>query len=181
MSIDLKNVPVYKWELFFDELNNESPRAAVILSGAFLDSMLRDILKAFMIENDKIVDELLGNEKIADTPLSSFGARLKACYCLGFISKNEYDDLNCIRNIRNKFAHSIHGFTFSNPEIIKLCNKLKIPSDIGKILPPDLNSDYQKYIFTVSVLSARLALRFSEARNNRRICKEEIITRKIGE
>ena len=82
------------WKKFFDELQNESPRAAVIIAGAFLDSQLRDLLSNFLVDDPKVVDEFLGSEKNPDRPLSSFSSRIKAAYCLGLISKSIYQDLN---------------------------------------------------------------------------------------
>ncbi|MCJ7583555.1 MAG: MltR family transcriptional regulator [Anaerolineales bacterium] len=83
------------WKKFFDELQNESPRAAVIIARAFLDSQLQDLLSKFFVDDPKIVDELLGT----DRPLSSFSSRIKTAYCLGLISKNIYHDLETIRKI----------------------------------------------------------------------------------
>ncbi|MFC1508628.1 MltR family transcriptional regulator [Candidatus Omnitrophota bacterium] len=120
------NLAEYKWNDFFEEFQKETPRAAVILSSAFLDSLLRDLICSFMIDNSKKVDELLGSEKNPYTPLSTFSSRIKTAYCLGLISKNEYDDLNIIRKIRNKFAHVMHGYTFEEREIISWCTRFKL-------------------------------------------------------
>ena len=93
------------WNQFYEELQNESPRAAVIIAGAFLESQLRDLLSSFLVDDPKVVGELLGSDKKADRPLSTFSSRTKAAYCLGLISRSIYDDLETIRKIRNKFAH----------------------------------------------------------------------------
>ena len=53
LSTVRKNLDEYNWDKFYKEFQQESPRAAVILSGAFLDSLFRDLLASFMIENDK--------------------------------------------------------------------------------------------------------------------------------
>ena len=59
------------------------------------------------------------NEK----PLGNFGARIRVAYCLGFLSAEYFQALKTIKNIRNQFAHELHGLTFSDPEISKDCSK----------------------------------------------------------
>jgi mannitol operon repressor len=159
----------YKWEVFFDEFNNESPRAAVIVSCAFLDTLLRDLIATHLVNNKAVIDELLGSEKKADRPLSSFGARITTAYLLGLIKEEQYQDLKHIKTIRNKFAHEIHGFSFDNEEIIKLCNLLQSPK-ILEGFPIMENQDHRiKYITAVSLLLMQLGLNILEAQKERRI------------
>jgi DNA-binding MltR family transcriptional regulator len=82
------------WKGFYEELQNESARAAVIIASAFLDAQLRDLISKSFVDDHKIVDELLGAEDNSDGPLSTFSSRIKAAYCLGLISKSMYYDLN---------------------------------------------------------------------------------------
>ena len=117
MANEQHNLDDYNWKEFFEEFQNETPRAAAIISGAFLDSLLRDLLASFMINERKTVDELLGTEKNSDTPLGSFGARITTAYCLGLISKIELNDLRQIKNIRNRFAHKLHGYSFDDKDL----------------------------------------------------------------
>jgi DNA-binding MltR family transcriptional regulator len=64
-----------------------------------MDGWVRRLLEKGMVNDLKVVDALLGSEENADCPLSSFSSRIKAAYCLGLVSKHEYDDLNLIRKI----------------------------------------------------------------------------------
>lgn len=161
------NLDEYKWELFFEEFQGETPRAAVIISGAFLDSLLRDLIASFMIEDKKKVDELLGTEDGSEAPLSSFSARIKTSYCLGLITKSEFDDLNQIRKIRNKFAHRMHGYSFESQEIIGWCNALQAPNIIQEVLP-DNRTHRDKYILAVSLLAYQLGVRILSIQHDRR-------------
>ena len=52
---DRTNLDEYKWKDFFEEFQSESPRAAVIISCAFLDSLLRDLIGSFLVEDAKKV------------------------------------------------------------------------------------------------------------------------------
>jgi DNA-binding MltR family transcriptional regulator len=171
MTTFRSNLDEYKWESFFEEFQSESPRAAVILSAAFLDSLLRDLLVSFMIDDPTAINEFLGSDKRPEAPIGSFGARIAAAYSLGFLSKVEYDDLRCIKKIRNKFAHKIHGYSFDNGEIVTLCNKLQTPTEDYEVFPPHLDTPQQRYVFTVSYLLMQISLRILEAGKEQRIVR----------
>jgi DNA-binding MltR family transcriptional regulator len=178
MAIDAKdekiyrnNLNEYKWDIFFEELQKETPRAAVIVSGAFLDSLLRDLIGSFMIDDAKTVDGLLGCEKNPETPLSSFSARIKTAYCLGLICKAEYHDLNLIRKIRNRFAHKLHGYSFDDQEIIGWCNSLQTPKFFKEAIPIVDKSHRDRYMFTVSMLASQLGLHILATQRERRTVK----------
>ena len=165
------NLDEYKWDIFFEEFQKETPRAAVIISGAFLDFLLRDLIGSFMVDDAKKVDELLGTDDGSEAPLSSFSARIKTAYCLGLITKREFDDLNLIRRIRNKFAHRLHGYSFENREIIEWCNSLQTPIMFKEILPIGNKSYRDRYVFTVSMLVNQLGLRILSTQRERRTIK----------
>jgi DNA-binding MltR family transcriptional regulator len=110
---------------YFDELTRESDRAVAIVGTAFLDEKLRELLFAFLIEEEKSVIDLVGDDEKPQQPLSSFSSRILACYCLGLISKEQKDDFTILRKVRNKFAHGLHGLSFDDPEIVSLCASLK--------------------------------------------------------
>jgi DNA-binding MltR family transcriptional regulator len=170
-----KNLDEYNWNTFFNEFQNETPRAAVIISGAFLDSLLRDLIASFMIEDVKAVNELLGSDNNYDTPLSSFGARIKAAYCLGLLSKLEYNDLKCIQKIRNRFAHKLHGYTFDEKEIVDLCDKLQTPIKFKDVLTSITESHANKYVITVSMLVNQLGLKILSVQKERRTIKDNFL------
>jgi mannitol operon repressor len=174
MTTKRMNLDEYKWESFYEEFQSESPRAAVIISGAFLDSLLRDLIASFMIENKKVVDELLGSDKNPETPLSSFGARIKTAFCLGLISNIEYHDLNIVKKMRNKFAHKLHGFTFESEEIVGFCNSLKLPKLLSGGPSESIKSHRRRYILTVSILSSQLAIKILGIQGERRTIPKDV-------
>lgn len=90
---------------FISEFTGESDRAAVILGAAKLDSLLAQILDRFLMPSLSSDDELLEG----DSPLSSFSARINACYRLGLIRADFAKALHTVRRIRNSFAHDISG------------------------------------------------------------------------
>ena len=160
--------PINDWKGFYEELENETPRAAAIIAGAFIDGWLRQLIANFMVEDSRIVDELLGTDENGDRPLSTFASRIKAAYCLGLITRHEYDDLNLIRKIRNRFAHGMHGLSFDDEEIVSLCNSLHMPRIL--FYPPSSlpKSHVHMYFGGVTLLTQRLALRALEIEKQRR-------------
>ncbi len=55
--------------------------------------------------------------------MGTFAARAAAAQALGLISTDEFDDLQCIRKVRNDFAHN-HRADFSDPGIARSCREL---------------------------------------------------------
>lgn len=171
---DTKDDLTDDWNKFFEELQNETPRASVIIAGAFLDSQLRALLSKFFIDDAKVVDEFLGSDKNPDRPLSSFSSRIKATYCLGLISKSIYHDLNVIRTIRNRFAHKMHGYTFDDPEIVKLCNSLKLAKMLTDVSLDMPKSHGGMFILGVTQLSMWLGIEILKVEKNRRTVPKDI-------
>src|SRR5947209_1634118 len=100
----LKEYPNLKDFLpYLDGLNKESPRGQVLISIGYMEQVLEDILRAFMLEI-KTVDDLF---KGGNAPIGTFSAKMKAAYALGLISEDEFHDFELIRRIRNHFAHSM--------------------------------------------------------------------------
>jgi hypothetical protein len=50
-------------------------------------------------------------------PASTFSAKILICYAFGLINKDAFDDLNKIRKIRNKFAHTSEKVDFLMSEV----------------------------------------------------------------
>ena len=101
-------------ELLRDEFIKESERACVIVAVALLDSALECLLKA------RLVPAASGDDTFIDgayAPLSTFNARIDACFRFGLISSQFSRDLHLIRRIRNDFAHNITGCTFENASV----------------------------------------------------------------
>ena len=122
------DVDILKWICIVEEeINVKSDRALVITIASILDTQLEKLLKEFMIQDNKI-DENIFNQ---NAPLSNFSSKISMCYYLGLISKYEYNTLNIIRKIRNKLAHEIEIKRMNeNQSIVDLSKKLTIPDKI---------------------------------------------------
>jgi DNA-binding MltR family transcriptional regulator len=115
---------------FTREFNQESDRGAALVAASLLDERLKAILQAFLLQS-KVSSELLGG---FNAPLGTFSSRASAAYALGLIQRNEFDEINLIRKIRNEFGHKWKGVTFNAAPIADLCRSLPWlgPPDIGQ-------------------------------------------------
>jgi len=106
---------------FLEEFQKENDRGAAIIGAAFLDEHLKQLLANFMVD-----DPNEGKDLVSDTsPLGSFGARIRATYCLGLISREYFESLKLIKDVRNAFAHQLHGRTFDDKDVADACKKLQ--------------------------------------------------------
>lgn len=99
--------PSYQALLEYSHLHNEilrreSDRAVAVLGPAYADTLLEDLLRAFLLEG-KSSDALLGVEGA----LGSFSSRINLAHALGLIRDGTHHDLELIRRIRNDFAHRV--------------------------------------------------------------------------
>jgi mannitol operon repressor len=106
---------------FFDELHSETDRSAAIIVAAFLDEHLKQLLINYFVNDEKETDLLLSS----DAALGSFGARIRAAYCLGLLPKEYFQPLKIIKDIRNAFAHQLHGRAFNDRDLAARCERLK--------------------------------------------------------
>jgi DNA-binding MltR family transcriptional regulator len=154
--------PLNDWNGFYTEIQNETPRASVIISAAFLDAQLRKLIAAAFIDDQKVVNELLGTEKILERPLSSFGARINVAYCMGLISRKLYEDLETVKRIRNRFAHKLHNYSFDEEEIVNWCKSLRLAKEITDAIPEFPRTHKNMFILGVTQLVSWIAQRTIE-------------------
>lgn len=94
-----------------DLLLNESFRGAILISAAFVEDCLGNLIETNLPEkNKKYKKRLLSYPG----PLSSFSSRIELSYAFRLINKNVYDSLNVLRKVRNTAAHSANVFTYSD-------------------------------------------------------------------
>ena len=133
-----------------------------MLASAFLDAQLRELLAKSFIDDEKNVADLLGSDNRHDRPLSSFGARIKAAYCMGLIGTAMYDDLASVQRIRNRLAHKMHNYTFDEPEIVNWCKSLKLAKMITDAIPDLPDSHGSMFLLGITQLATWLAMKTIE-------------------
>ena len=105
---------------FFAQFVAETDRGAALAAGAILEDRLGDILMAFLADDKESKKILKGPQ----APLGGLSARISTCLALGLIDGAEFDEMNRIRAIRNKFAHNWDGVTFEELSIQTLTRLL---------------------------------------------------------
>ncbi len=108
---------------FWRTLKDESNRGVVLISTELIHSYLTKLFENRLILNSKLKKDIIENSM---APLYTFSSKIKMAYSLGLIDKTNYENLECVRQIRNKFAHRIFDASFKDEEIIKWCKKIKI-------------------------------------------------------
>lgn len=148
----------------FQELQNESDRAAAILGAAFLDALLEECITNFLVDDIKEVQRIFGPEQ----PLGSFGSRITIAFCLGLISRDEKSDLRIIQKIRNKFAHELPGISFEERRISDQCRALKLPAKVPSVQEDVTQSMRERFIAATAFLATIIQHRTFEISKERR-------------
>ena len=134
---------------FVEELRDASPRAKAIVAASALDEILARFLEK-QIEHTKTAKRLIRRPY---APLGTFSARTDAAFGLHLISKNQYDALNVIREVRNSFSHRVNC-AFDDPDIEKLCLRLDIEN---VVYPPGEEGNPQtRYLMNASAICGQL-------------------------
>lgn len=105
---------------FRSSITFETDRGAVLMSAAFLDDKLRELIEKRLVQDKKISRRAFD----FNGPLGTFSSRIDFAYLLGIIPKNAQRDLHTIRSIRNQFAHHAAPLGYDNEKIKPLCEKL---------------------------------------------------------
>jgi len=139
-------------QAFWEDLNNETDRGVAVLGHAYLDELLKKILKLRVVNYDKFI-------KIIDKR-STFKHRLILCYVTGTICKEVFEDLDKINWIRNEFAHNRKLKSFEDRQDIKnTCNKLNVIKWYKKrSIVHNETKTRDKYLLVISFLLTSLEL-----------------------
>ena len=139
------------------DLLEESDRGAVIVASAVLEEDLQELILNTLTTN-KISEKLQKELLEGYGPLSGFHSKSIICYGFGLISKDIFEDLNKIRRLRNRFAHSSAEADFLASDvrdIVLSLNCCKEPITRSKIKRYSLSSSSPKRSKT-SPIGARI-------------------------
>lgn len=122
------DLDILEWiSIVEEEINVKSDRAMVVTCASILDAQLEILLRKFLIRDKKIDMRLFGS----NNALSTFSSKQSMCYYLGIISEYEFDTIEIIRKIRNRFAHEFKIKKMTDDQsIVDLCNNLALPSKL---------------------------------------------------
>jgi DNA-binding MltR family transcriptional regulator len=103
------------------EGDHSSDRTAAILGATIIENALRLALLACFRPEEK---DHKGLFEGATGPLATFSSRIEIAYALRIFGPKTLSDLQCIKVIRNSFAHSLMTMDFTLVEIITVCDAL---------------------------------------------------------
>ncbi len=113
---------------FFDiirEIEDGSPRAVAVVAGAFVEEHLTKLIRWRMVrERIKSDVDLQGQMFRPGGPIGDFGTKINLAYLMGYISKDAWKELDTIRFIRNRFAHSVEINRWNIDWLMSRCNNL---------------------------------------------------------
>jgi len=108
------------FKAFHEALSRESDRGCALFAAAYLDDALAKFLRTCMRADKRLDEDLFKGQ----APLGSFSARIKLAYYLGAIDSRQRKDYDCIRDVRNHFAHHPEVATFTDQSIRDRCANL---------------------------------------------------------
>lgn len=112
--------------LIFDiltELREGNDRSLAIVGAALVESSLDYLIKNYLVNDESKVDKFINGK--------DFYSKIQLAYFLGLISKDEYNDLNCIREIRNLFAHKLSVSDLNDKDVKSESSKFIIPKKMN--------------------------------------------------
>ncbi|RWF77027.1 MAG: hypothetical protein EOS26_10365 [Mesorhizobium sp.] len=109
----------------FDQIQRDSDRAAGIVAASIVEQRLAEFLQSRFPES-KLAERLIAKLFNSIAPLGSFSAKIDAAYLFGYISEDAQSDLQVIKEMRNRFAHSLDIDSFERPEIKSRCENLRL-------------------------------------------------------
>lgn len=167
---------------FIQEMQAPSERGFVILGVAYLDEALKQLLAAFLLEDVGRKEEFLDGE--GNGPLGTLHSRIRATYLLGLISEEEYEDLERLREIRNQYAHALHGVTLDNDYIRQKVDALGVWRQLYDVRPApsvtvatyllDDISSREVIQLTIVFLAKAMELRIKHAKAEQRVPAKRI-------
>lgn len=123
-----------------DEKNN---RGVAILLAANAEIALRVAIDRNLVVREDSHKDLFSPRGI----LSSFDAKIRIGYCMGVYGNVHKNNLDCIRAIRNAYAHAAQPLTFDTAEVKAVCNLM---AQVEAIFPRSVNAKTGKTEFELT-------------------------------
>jgi mannitol repressor len=101
-------------------VRKQDERGLVLSLAAFAEDTLGVLLVTYLQEGKQSRELVEG----FNAPLGTLSTRIKACYAMGLLTRDQYDDLDICRRIRNEFAHDWEGISLFRDDIKALIGQL---------------------------------------------------------
>ena len=97
-------------------IRKQDDRAMVLSLAAFAEDTLGRLLLVYLRESKQAKELVEG----FNAPLGTLSTRIKAAFSIGLLTKEQYEDLEIARRIRNAFAPDWEGLSLESPDIKSL-------------------------------------------------------------
>ncbi len=110
---------------FFDSAKTESDRGVVLVVVSMLDKLLGEIhLENIGKHTGASAKVIYGKMAEHNGPFSTLSGKIEIAYSYGLIGKVEYAHLTAMRKLRNRVAHDLAKFSFSDRDVEDSVSKL---------------------------------------------------------
>lgn len=142
---------VMKMNAYIENMKQDSDRGAVLSVSAALEDRLKEIILLFLRDKKSSMDLLDG----FNAPLGTFSAKILMAHALALITDKEYKEIQTLRKIRNRFAHSWENINFETNDIKAMLYTLPV---LG--LSPEEKLNARSYFYNwAAIFLARLLWR----------------------
>jgi len=114
-----KGTSLFELAWFNRELQSESQRGQVLVITAFIEDLVERTLREYLPKQTSTESLLSG----AMAPIGNLAAKTALACSLDLITASEYNNIEIVRKIRNKFAHTV-DVSFMDQSIVALTNNL---------------------------------------------------------
>lgn len=157
-------------------LDEMDERGLVLSLAAFAEDALGSLLTAFMLPTSTTAQLIEG----FNAPLGNFSSRIKAAYSLGLIRKEQFDDLEQLRKIRNLFAHTWQPLGFDDQRVGGHIRSLRFGS-LEHRWPETPKDKLRTSIYSVLVALNSMTGRTKTGNGKAKLTGYELITGFTGE
>jgi DNA-binding MltR family transcriptional regulator len=113
---------------FLAEVSSGNDRSAALVWGALVEDALQSAIEKRLYHfNSDELNSLFGGNGF----LENFAAKSLMAYAINIVTKEQYRDLDLIREIRNAFAHTMPNVTFETKEVMDVCDLLSTYYEYG--------------------------------------------------
>jgi DNA-binding MltR family transcriptional regulator len=120
---------------YFKTLINESDRGFVLLTTSRIDEVLKELHKTYIKSKSSPPDKFVNDLFDGHGSLYTLADKIKLAFGYGLISKEDYLDLELLRDLRNGAAHTVKEFAFRQPaireKIIAFTAPKRVPQQIS--------------------------------------------------
>lgn len=103
---------------------NYSDRDAALVYGSMVEQALETAISTHFVTSTEEQAKFFSYAD-EDSAFPTFAAKTSLGFALGIYDDRMRDDLTCIRNVRNVFAHARVAVDFGHPAIIQACAMIK--------------------------------------------------------